>query len=233
MSFPEHWPPIEIKKQKNQVNLRLSIRNNRILLTGPLRSSDAELKKFALDHSTWIEKVLVKKAAQVPLPAVEENEHKLFLGGKWISFVLQTHASNRIYLDPESGVLTAKVPVDLNKTPLKSVKEVLYKYMAQLTLPKEFASFAKMNGFNYDRLFIRSQKTKWGTCSSKTNISFNWRLVKCPLEVRYYLYAHEASHLVHLNHSKEFWALVKHYDPDYKKHEKWLKENEQFLFLID
>jgi predicted metal-dependent hydrolase len=233
VQFPNHWPPVEIKKNRNQRNLRISVKREKILVTGPMFSTEKELKTFLIEHQAWIDKTLQKREEKKAPEPEEVNQNKVFLGGKWIDYKVETHASNRITIEPKSGVLLANIPVDAAKLPLKEVKEIIYKYMAQITLPKEFDSFAKKNGFTYDRLFIRSQKTKWGTCSSRTNISFNWRLIKCPLEIRYYLYAHEASHLVHLNHSKDFWDLVNVYDPDYKKHEKWLKVNEHFLFLFD
>ena len=232
-SIPEQWPPIEIKRNRNQKNIRLSVKRDKILVTGSLYASESELTQFLIEHRNWIEKILDKREKKQESVPEEANQYKVYLGGKWIEFEVKTHASNRIFIEPESGKLLANLPIDVEKMPLVSVKEIIYKYMAQISLPKEFDSFAQKNGFNYSRIFIRSQKTKWGTCSSKTNISFNWRLIKCPLEIRYYLYAHEASHLVHMNHSKEFWNLVKVYDPDYKKHEKWLKENEHFLFTVD
>lgn len=230
---PDHWPAVEIKRHRNQINIRLTVKREKILVTGPLYASELELSKFLSEHRDWVEKILAKREKTLVHTPEEANLQKVFLGGKWIDYEVKTHASNRISIDPASGKLLATIPVDAAKLPLLEVKKIVYKYMAQVTLPKEFDSFAQKNGFSYDRLFIRSQKTKWGTCSSRANISFNWRLIKCPLEVRYYLYAHEASHLVHMNHSKDFWNLVKVYDPDYKKHEKWLKENEHSLFTVD
>lgn len=231
--FPSHWPPVELKSFPNQKNLRLSVKNNRILISGPKVASKQEMIQFAIQHSDWVEKVLKQKKQVEPEKPVEADEQKVYLGGKWITFEVITHPSNRITVDAQSGKLVAHLPIDVNRLLLKQIKELVYKYMAHITLPKEFHSFAQKNGFNYDRIFIRSQKTKWGTCSSKTNISFNWRLIKCPLEIRYYLYAHEASHLVHMNHSKDFWNFVEVYDPKYKEHEKWLKQHEKFLFEVD
>lgn len=236
-SFPSHWPPVVLKKFQQQKTLRISLKQDYLLITAPTRASKKEMIQFALESKEWIDKALKNRAEQLnhsnSVSHSEANEQKVLLGGKWYEFEISTHFKNRIHVEPDSGKLIAQIPIDAAKLELQQIKEIIYKYMAQITLPKEFRAFAQKNGFSYQRIFIRSQQTKWGTCSSKENISFNWRLIKCPIEIRYYLYAHEASHLVHLNHSKAFWELVEQYDPQFKAHKKWLRANENFLFTVD
>ena len=80
-------------------------------------------------------------------------------------------------------------------------------------------------GVRYGRIAIREQKTRWGSCSEKGNLNFNWRIVLAPPEVRDYVVIHELCHLSHLNHSKEFWVRVQEFCPEYKIYRRWLKEN--------
>ncbi|MHB1392929.1 MAG: M48 family metallopeptidase [Clostridia bacterium] len=80
-------------------------------------------------------------------------------------------------------------------------------------------------GVKYHRFCIKAQKTRWGSCSSKGNLNFNWRLVMAPEWVLDYVVVHELAHLKHMNHSKEFWDTVAIYIPEYKKAVAWLKEN--------
>ena len=75
------------------------------------------------------------------------------------------------------------------------------------------------------KIFIKNQKTRWGSCSTKGNINLNWLLVMTPLEIIDYVIVHELSHLKVINHSQEFWTLVESILPDYKERRKWLKEN--------
>lgn len=79
------------------------------------------------------------------------------------------------------------------------------------------------------RITIRSQKTRWGSCSSKGNLNFNWRLIMAPGEVLDYVVVHELCHLVYMNHSAMFWKLVEEILPDYRKQRQWLKENGRML----
>ena len=75
----------------------------------------------------------------------------------------------------------------------------------------------------YNKIYIRDQKTRWGSCSSKGNLNFNWRLIMAPLFIMDYIVVHELAHLVHPNHSRDFWKLVKKIVPDYKEKKEWLK----------
>jgi hypothetical protein len=69
---------------------------------------------------------------------------------------------------------------------------------------------------------ISDSKTTWGTCDSKLQLTFNWRLAMAPMEVIDYVVVHEMCHMVHLNHDRSFWRLVGKIIPDYKEKENWL-----------
>ncbi|MCH8523158.1 MAG: M48 family metallopeptidase [Balneolales bacterium] len=105
------------------------------------------------------------------------------------------------------------------------------KEWARTRLPEEFEQVASSLPFIWTRVFIRSQKTKWGTCSSKGNISLNWRLVKCPEFIRRYIIIHELCHTVHMNHSKAFWSLVEAHFSRVDEAHAWLKKEGELAFL--
>lgn len=75
----------------------------------------------------------------------------------------------------------------------------------------------KTYGFRYARVSIRSQRARWGSASSRGNLSFNYRIVYLPLELQDLIIAHELCHLREMNHSPAFWALVEKAVPDYKR----------------
>ena len=76
---------------------------------------------------------------------------------------------------------------------------------------------------------IRDQRTRWGSCSSLGNLSFNWRLVMAPPTILQYVVIHELAHLFEPNHSKDFWAIVAKYYPDYNQARAWLRKNSTSL----
>lgn len=89
--------------------------------------------------------------------------------------------------------------------------------------------YARKIGVSYHRITIRTQKTRWGSCSSQKNLNFNCLLMLCPEEVQDYVVVHELCHIRQMNHSPAFWSEVERILPDYKKQRKWLKENGKII----
>jgi predicted metal-dependent hydrolase len=72
---------------------------------------------------------------------------------------------------------------------------------------------------------ISDNKSRWGTCDSNLQLTFNWKLAMAPLEVIDYIVVHEMCHMVHLNHDRSFWRLVGKMLPDYEERESWLAQS--------
>lgn len=106
-----------------------------------------------------------------------------------------------------------------------------HKKYARKIFEARVAYFHQFTGGDYTSITIRDQKTRWGSCSGRGTLSFNWRLILAPPEILDYVVVHELCHLTHMNHSKEFWGLVGKILPDYKIRRKWLKENGHTLRL--
>lgn len=95
---------------------------------------------------------------------------------------------------------------------------------ARVRIPERVAYFASRMGVTYGMITIREQKTRWGSCSSRGNLNFNWKLVLMPPEILDYVVVHELAHRKEMNHSAAFWAVVEKELPDYKERRKILKE---------
>ena len=106
-----------------------------------------------------------------------------------------------------------------------------HKKYARKIFEAKVAYYQQFTGGDYTSITIRDQKTRWGSCSGRGTLSFNWRLILAPPEILDYVVVHELCHLTHMNHSKEFWNLVGSVIPDYKIRRKWLKENGHTLKL--
>ena len=113
----------------------------------------------------------------------------------------------------------------------RSALESRYKEAARTYIPKRVAYYNAMTGGSYSRISIRDQKTRWGSCSSKGTLSFNWRLMLAPPSILDYVVVHELCHLTNMNHSPAFWQAVEAVYPDYKNARKWLKEHGSELVL--
>ena len=106
-----------------------------------------------------------------------------------------------------------------------------YIVAAKEYFPKRAAYFRQFTGGTYNRITIRDQKTRWGSCSAKGTLSFNWRLMLAPPAILDYVVVHELCHLTHMNHSAAFWQAVEAVYPDYRSARRWLKEHGQELIL--
>ena len=100
---------------------------------------------------------------------------------------------------------------------------------ARSAIPERVAYYAPVVGVTYGRITIRSQHTRWGSCSSRGNLNFNCLLMLAPEKVVDYVVVHELCHRKEMNHSPRFWAEVERILPDYRQSKRWLKENGQSL----
>jgi len=104
---------------------------------------------------------------------------------------------------------------DLKKDEMAEIKE---RFLAKVEY------YAGIMGVTYGRITVRNQKTRWGSCSSKGNLNFNYRLAYLPEELFDYVVVHELAHRIHMNHSESFWQTVARYYPDYLSCKKRLNK---------
>lgn len=104
-------------------------------------------------------------------------------------------------------------------------EEAVYRAQASEIFARKAAYYAARMGVTYNRITIRDQKTRWGSCSGKGNLNFNWRLVLAPVPVLDYVVVHELAHRREMNHSSRFWDVVEEIMPDYQIHRRWLRDH--------
>ncbi len=95
--------------------------------------------------------------------------------------------------------------------------------LAKAVIPQKVAFFAKIMGVQPTGVKITSAKTRWGSCSGKNSLCFSYRVMIYPEKAVDYVVVHELCHILHHDHSKEFWQAVERYMPDYKAAQKMLK----------
>lgn len=116
-------------------------------------------------------------------------------------------------------------------TPLPEPVRKRYIENARCVFTQKTAYYASILQVTYGRISIREQKTRWGSCSSKGNLNFNWRLIFAPEFVVDYVVVHELAHRKEMNHSKAFYSIVESILPNYRIAQKWLREHGHELWV--
>jgi predicted metal-dependent hydrolase len=106
-----------------------------------------------------------------------------------------------------------------------------YRRAARTEIAPRVAAATQALGVSSTGLTIRNQRTRWGSCSATGALSFNWRLLLAPAAILDYVVWHECCHLVHLDHSPRFWALVAEHDPAHRAHARWLRDHGATLVI--
>lgn len=149
---------------------------------------------------------------RIDLPGIGEKRTVIYLSGRPNSL---SYSDNGMEL-----ILDGCLDDDLRK----QVMSEWLSGLARITLVPRIRKLACMMDLgSLNKVFIRRQKTRWGSCSAAGNINLNYKLLLLPEKLLYYVMVHELCHLVHLNHSAAFWRLVARYVPDYRGCEKELK----------
>jgi predicted metal-dependent hydrolase len=100
---------------------------------------------------------------------------------------------------------------------------------ARALVHARLAHWRAVHPFEHGQVRIKNTRRMWGSCSSKKNLNFNWRLVALPPELADYVVLHELCHTVHLNHSVDFWNLLAAFLPDYHTHRAQLRQHNSAL----
>jgi hypothetical protein len=104
-----------------------------------------------------------------------------------------------------------------------------YKKKAREKIPYRVRYHARNMGVKFNKVLITDMKYRWGSCTTKNNLNFNWRLIKAPTSVIDYVIIHELAHLLEPNHTSRFWNIIKAQTPNFMKAKEWLKDHGEIL----
>ena len=144
--------------------------------------------------------------------------------GRELKVVMTTTESvncDHINLEPDRLLIDTSGEKNLNAT-----LEYWYRIQAAKLITEKTAKWGARIHVRYNKVTIRGQRTRWGSCSHKGNLNFNWKLLMTPEAVLDYVIIHELTHLKEMNHSKKFWQLVTEHCPRWREHKRWLKNHE-------
>ena len=206
-TYKEKQFEIEIIR-KNNKNTYLRVKNNKITITTNYFTSEKKIEALIKNNTKFINNALEKDIKKNE----EDKSFKLF-GKKY----------DIIYGFPNTETDEKKIYTKDEKTLNKYLSKYIYDTYEE-HLNYWYNKFEEK--IPVPNLKIRKMTSRWGVCNIKNkNITLNLELSKYPIECLDYVIVHELSHLIHPNHSKEFWSIVSKYYPDYKQIRKHLKYN--------
>ncbi len=189
-------------------------------VTIPRGGSELAARQFVARHGAWLERQLGKLAARPVRPAIWLAGTEILLRGE--SVRLEGGS-------PETpGVIQFAGEALRINDPAGDLRPFVERHLWRLAareLPPRVIELAALHNLTVQRVTVRNQKSRWGSCSRRGTISLNWRLIQTPAFVRNYIILHELMHLRQMNHSPRFWREVARVFPDYEMAERWLKDH--------
>mgnify|MGYP001063171216 CR=1 FL=1 len=191
----------------------------------PYQVTDAFALSFLKNKQSWVKQKLGQQSQQLAkVPKLALGESILWYGEEK---KLVYQQGNRKHVFLQSDLIIVEGPQEPDAQQLNNQLEAFFKNQAKLVLPaltRHVATKLKLDD-RLSQIRFRRTKSKWGHCTNKGVIQFNWLILGAPEDVIYYLVCHEVSHLKHHNHGRDFWNLVNSICPHVKASEAWLKEN--------
>ena len=220
-SGKDHYYTLKPSQRAKYIRIKLNSKGE-LSVTLPYTSSAKQAHRFIQSKSAWV----AKQLSQLPEPhcrKVPDYIDLKLLDERWVVST-EDNQTKLLQLDfnEESKFVTFSGHVQ-QADEFNHLLAQWLKQKARSIFNEMLESIAETHGFHYNRLSIRAQKTRWGSCSSSKNISLNCKLLFMPEKVVRYVMIHELCHTIQMNHSQAFWQLVEDCDPDFQAHRVLLK----------
>jgi len=184
----------------------------------------AEAKQFAERNVAWLEQQLLRQALRPGRPAPWSAGAEIFFRGERVRLETSSQGEAGLVRFGHEVVRISHAAGDLRP----AIERYLWRLAAR-ELPARVLELAALHHLPVQRVTVRNQRSRWGSCSPRGTISLNWRLVQTPFFVRDYLVLHELAHLKEMNHSRRFWSEVARLCPGFPEAERWLKQHSCLL----
>jgi len=211
-------PPVDVHLKRSararRFSLRVSRLDGKVTLSMPLRAREGEALAFLHGHEAWLRQTLATMPESDRQPVGIGT--RLPVEGRELLLAPGTGRSIRVEGDQ------LLIPGD----PLAAGARVSawLKVLARDRLARASTHYAGLVGRSYSSLALRDTRSRWGSCSPEGRLMYSWRLIMAPPAVLDYVAAHEVAHLVELNHSPAYWAVVSRICPDWQVHRSWLHD---------
>ena len=209
---------IDVRISKRARRLRLISSINGLQAIVPVDYTVEELESFVSAKKDWIIRTSRYYSRIRERCGTRDPGTIYYLGNKYRFHVVKDRHQSTV-------VSEALKVVTFHVTDRRKYKHEIqgwYRKQTGRIIAERLPSLAGRLNMRYNNVSIKSQKSRWASCSKKGNLNFNLLLAAAPQQVMDYVIIHELMHLVEMGHSSRFWRLVEDADPNYRKHKNWL-----------
>ncbi len=206
---------INHSKRARRLSLKIATKPfMHVCITKPARCPAYYVHQFLQQQTDWVMKHL-------PAPLAIKDGGSVLFRGKYYHIKLLAAEENA----PKVRIEQGDILVSADAVILTDHLRRFFKQQAKQILPPRVTHYANLLNRNLSKITLSDAKSQWGRCNIRAEISINWRLIMAPDSVSDYVCAHEAAHLLEMNHSSAFWQIVDEISPERKKAQQWLKNN--------
>ena len=198
-------------------NMYILIKDGKVRVKAPINVSDDKIDKFINLKEDWIVKKLIESRNKL-------KKEKKYIDGEVFKvlgddYILKIQYGNlkKAVLNLDNGYINLNISDNYSIDEIKALIEKMYYKIALSVVDKTVNRWIGILNISPDVVVIKKLKTAWGKCNSKKKITINPDLMEYEQKVVDYVVLHEFCHLIHMNHSKDFWNMLCKYMPDYKK----------------
>lgn len=203
------------------------LQDGAIKVRAPIGVDKEKIIEQVIKKGEWI----IAKRAEVkerfsnkPTREFKNGEKFMYLGKEYSLKVIIDNRIKKIRVSIiEDEIIIETYTKAFDK--IKKALELWYRDMAIKKIRERVKHYEKYYPMKPKSIRVKEQKRRWGSCTYYNDLLFNWRIIMAPVEVIDYVVVHEMTHMVHKNHSKDYWNEVSRIMMDYKSRSNWLKEN--------
>ena len=218
---------VEVVRTKRRKTASIQIIKGAVRAIVPEKLSDARVEALIQKRTPWIRKKLREQSkAIVPKP-------KEYVSGENFTYLGRNYRL-KVMWGNDHGVKLKGGYLEVGVSKEKDIRDSLvqwYETRALIRLTDKTKRYCKIMGVSPNLISVRDYKSRWGSCSSKGAITYNWKIIMAPHYIVDYVVVHELCHLKHLNHSPTYWRSVKTEIPDYDSCRQWLRVHEGELVI--
>lgn len=224
------WPPaykLRINKRAKRILLKISAKGG-LQITIPKKADQNNALAFLNSKRSWVEKHLSNLSSHSFLEKLPDEINLLAINKSWHVKYDKTADKNKIKIISKINEVVIFGDVDKFSLCQKALREFIKK-QAQDHLIPHLAKLSKEHNLLFHEAAVRSQQSRWGSCSRTKKINLNGKLLFLPADWVEYVLIHELCHTKHFDHSEKFWQLVSKFVPEHLQIRKAMRQANQFV----